>query len=377
MAVFSVESGGTPSSEYSPRSFGLRCYFIGCFYLQRSIYRCEACFYRPPLFCSIQKKNQIWAGHRQFCEQFLNPLLLRAFFGIPHNAWYRGAQEGIPVVAIRSLLPFRRMLSWNVFTHIILQNYFQSNFRLDDGDLKTKRIEKDSFPLSSFQRMLKGLQSWINKLEPAAGEDSVWINYEREQSYSSEEIAAKKRFVADFISTTMPKMVWDFGCNTGSFAQLAVEAGAEYVVCMDSDPCTLEICFKRAADRNLPLQVLFIDAANPSSGQGWDEEERSGLKKRAAADAILALAFIHHLALAKNIPLERLVDWLLSLAPIGVIEFVPKSDPMSQKLLLLREDIFDGYNEENFCRLVSSRARIIKKEKISSTGRLLIWFQRN
>src|SRR5690606_24922064 len=28
--------------------------------------------------------GEVWAGHRQFCEQFLNPLLLRSYFGIPH-----------------------------------------------------------------------------------------------------------------------------------------------------------------------------------------------------------------------------------------------------------------------------------------------------
>src|SRR5215207_3336486 len=41
------------------------------------------------------RDGEIWAGHRQFCEQFLNPLLLRAYFGIPHNAWFRGNLEGI------------------------------------------------------------------------------------------------------------------------------------------------------------------------------------------------------------------------------------------------------------------------------------------
>ena len=40
--------------------------------------------------------GEFWVAHKQFCEQFLNPLLLRALTGVPHNSWYRGAQEGIP-----------------------------------------------------------------------------------------------------------------------------------------------------------------------------------------------------------------------------------------------------------------------------------------
>jgi hypothetical protein len=42
------------------------------------------------------QNGEIWIGHRQFCEQFLNPLLLRALFGVSHNAWYRGTLRGFP-----------------------------------------------------------------------------------------------------------------------------------------------------------------------------------------------------------------------------------------------------------------------------------------
>ena len=45
------------------------------------------------------RDGDLWVGHRQFCEQFLNPLLLRATLGIPHNAWYRGSPEGIGTVS--------------------------------------------------------------------------------------------------------------------------------------------------------------------------------------------------------------------------------------------------------------------------------------
>ena len=47
------------------------------------------------------RDGEVWAGHRQFCEQFLNPLLLSARRGIAFNGWYRGAMEGIPHRAAR------------------------------------------------------------------------------------------------------------------------------------------------------------------------------------------------------------------------------------------------------------------------------------
>jgi hypothetical protein len=48
------------------------------------------------------REGEYWLAHHQFCEQFLNPLLLRSLFGVPHNDWYRGRLEGIPSSAIRA-----------------------------------------------------------------------------------------------------------------------------------------------------------------------------------------------------------------------------------------------------------------------------------
>ena len=67
---------------------------------------------------------------------------------------------------------------------------------------------------------------------------------------------------------------------------------------------------------------------------------------------MLALAFEHHLAIAKNIPLDQLIKWLLNIAPKGLIEFVPKNDQTIKKMLLLKGDIFKDYNEENFKNLI-------------------------
>ena len=122
--------------------------------------------------------------------------------------------------------------------------------------------------------------------------------------------------------------------------------------------------------------MVYLDAANPASDQGWAQTERQGLHRRASADALLALAFTHHLAIAKNIPLDRVVGWLIGLAPTGVIEFVPKTDPMVQQLLRFREDIFPDYDEENFLEYVGGMARIENREHVAENGRLLVSYDR-
>ncbi|MEE8542552.1 MAG: class I SAM-dependent methyltransferase, partial [Gammaproteobacteria bacterium] len=71
------------------------------------------------------REGEYWTGHRQFCEQFLNPLLLRAMFGTPHNEWYRGALEGIATADLARLLPLHRKLSWNVLSQVVLPATFE------------------------------------------------------------------------------------------------------------------------------------------------------------------------------------------------------------------------------------------------------------
>src|SRR5690606_12551811 len=121
---------------------------------------------------------------------------------------------------------------------------------------------------------------------------------------------------------------------------------------------------------------LWMDAANPSPSQGWAQAERRGLHERASADALVALAFIHHIAIGRNVPLPSAVDWIMSLAPAGIIEFPSKSDPMVRRLLSQREDIFPDYTEEAFLRAVSARGHVVESRRVSDNGRLLVWYSR-
>ncbi len=320
--------------------------------------------------------GEVWQGHRQFCEQFLNPLLLQACLGVPFNAWYRGTQEGIGANDLGRLLKWRHLLHGNMFMHVVLQSMFQKASQKDALVVKKDTVETVPFPLASFQKMLGKLRQWISQLHPESNGKTVWQDYTKEHSYSYEEIALKKEFVRAFSRETKPRLLWDLGCNSGQFSAEALAAGAEYVVGFDSDLGALEGAFARAEQDNLSFQALYLDALNPTPSQGWMERERGGLQCRAKADGVLALAFVHHLAIARNVPLDQVLDWIIGLAPRGVIEFVPKRDPMVQILLRLREDIFPQYTEENFLECLAKHAKVVKTETISSSGRLLVWFER-
>jgi ribosomal protein L11 methylase PrmA len=318
-------------------------------------------------------EGEFWIGHRQFCEQFLNPLLLRALFGVPHNAWYRGGLEGIPSAELSRLLPLRRKLSWNVLSNVVMPASFQ---RAATGGADADIPKTSRLPRATMQRMLERLRTWIAALEPADRGKTVWSDYADHTSYDADDIERKRMVIAEFTASVRPRLLWDIGCNTGDYAKVALQAGAAYAVGFDFDQGALDTAFARAVSERLSFLPLYLDLANPTPSQGWAERERRGLADRASADAILGLALVHHLAIGRNIPLEEVVDWLVGLAPNGIIEFVPKSDPMVQRLLRLREDIFDDYAEEVFAKHLQAKAEIVRAVKVSASDRRLFWFAR-
>jgi len=342
------------ASAYNVQFLGPRPIFIDVLSLRR---------YRP---------GEYWTGHRQFCEQFLNPLLLGALVGIAHNAWYRGNIEGIATADLARVLPWRRRLSWRVLAHVVLQDRLQRRAARAGGAI----VRRGHLSTQAYRGFLLQLRSWIAALRPADTGATVWADYADRTSYAAAEEAAKRGFVAEFCAAVKPRQLWDLGCNTGAYAELALRSGAGSVIGFDADHGALRKAFARANAHDLDFLPLYLDAANPSPDQGWGQAERRGLDRRASADAVLALAFEHHLAIGRNLPLDRVVRWLVGLAPRGVVEFVPKSDPTVQRMLALREDIFDRYGESEFRDVLSRHARVHREAAVSATGRQLFWYER-
>lgn len=319
-------------------------------------------------------EGEYWAGHRQFCEQFANPLLLHSIAGIPHNAWYRGTLEGISAEDLSKVLPWRSRLSWNVLTNVFMQARLQHT---TDSSEAIEKAKARKLPRIGYEQILYGLRKWIAGLEIKSDNKTVWQDYATDNSYADDEAVKKREFVAEFAREVKPELIFDIGCNTGDYSAAALENGAGLAIGFDFDHGALDYGFRRAQERSLNFLPLHLDAANPSPNQGWAQSERQGLRERAKGDAVMGLALIHHLAVAKNLPLAGVIEWLIDMAPQGVIEFVPKTDPMVQRLLQIREDIFDDYDQASFEQHLASRARTVKSVKVSSRGRTLYWFNRS
>jgi ribosomal protein L11 methylase PrmA len=121
---------------------------------------------------------------------------------------------------------------------------------------------------------------------------------------------------------------------------------------------------------------LLLDLTNPSASSGWANEERDALADRGPADLALVLALVHHLAIAHNVPLERIADYLSRLARALVIEFVPKADSQVQRLLASRVDIFDTYTQDDFERAFSTRFTIVEATPVREGVRTIYVMRR-
>ncbi|KKJ78370.1 hypothetical protein WH95_03505 [Kiloniella litopenaei] len=320
--------------------------------------------------------REYWVGHRQFCEQFLNPLLLRAKLDVPHNSWFRGTQEGITNEDLSKLLGFHQKLSLNVLSHVVLPARFQTRARNTQRTDTKKISERKGIAKTTYNSLLVQLKKWISTLRPRNTHNSTWGNYAEDNTYNDEENRLKADFITEFIQSTNPDLIYDIGCNSGAFSEVALKAGARQSIGFDFDKIAIDKAFKRATDKSLNLLPLYLDAANPSPNQGWKQSERVGFVERAKPDAILALAFEHHLAIGKNIPLQQVIQWLVSLAPNGIIEFVDKSDPTVQTMLSMREDIFPNYTPSAFESALSDCTTIVNTREITKDGRTLYWYKR-
>jgi ribosomal protein L11 methylase PrmA len=259
--------------------------------------------------------------------------------------------------------------------HVILPAILQTLAGRKARTSAAKTIKRRPLAKSAYIGMIDGLTRLIHSLAPRRPL-GVWTDYADDSSYSGVEFEAKRKFVSEYASKTHPKLMLDLGCNTGIFSEAALRAGAKYIVGAEQEAATANLAFERAERAGLAFLPLVIDAANPSPDQGWRSEERRSFLRRATFDGMIALAVEHHLAIGRNIPLDSLMEFMVGIAPHGVIEFVPKTDPQVQRLLALREDIFPNYTQDVFESLLCSSGRIVRQEMITETGRTLYWYER-
>ena len=332
-----------------------------------------------PIFIDVlsfveYEEGDPFLGYKQFCEQFFAPLCLTAFAGIEFNQWFRGRLDGLDLIETSRALPLSTHCRPNVLLHLHSQVWAMQKLKSASSRVRSARKQR-RIPRRNLIALADGLRRYMGGLERKRR--TYWQKYTTQNSYDDRSRASKTRIAQEFVARTGPAQLLDLGCNTGEYSKVAIDAGACSVTGVDSDCGALDLAAGQARRDSWPAQFLFWDIANPSPDLGWMREERLALERRLGRmDAVFCFALIHHLVIGRNIPLEEFVRWVCGLAPRGLIEFVPKSDPMTQGLLRDREDIFERYDRENFERALREHAAIVKDHILDPTARTVFEFQR-
>ncbi len=314
-----------------------------------------------------------FVGYKQFCEHFLAPLCLSAHAGIDFNTWFRGRLDGLDLVDVSKVLPVSTCFRPQVLMHLHAQAWAMRKVQATTSGAKHQRPR----PVSrrNLVALFDSLKRFIAKLQRKR--PSYWQRYSNCNSYSDSSHADKIRIAREFIIENKLRAVLDLGCNTGEYAKVAIESGAQRTIGLDVDCGAIDIAAKEARKQALPVQVLYFDITNPSPDMGWMHHERLALEQRlGSVDGLFCFALIHHIVIGKNIPIEFFVRWVCQLAPKGLIEFVPKSDPMVQGLLRNRDDIFVDYNQVNLERILNDLNKQVVSHAVPSSSRILYAYNR-
>lgn len=320
----------------------------------------------------VHEEGEPWVAYRQFCQHFLAPLALMAYRDVRLGQLLKVYIDGIPLDLAAQLLPLRTRLNAGLLIHIHLHADVQQRY----ADKAPSRSQvRTKMSKEALVGLIESLEKTVNKLTwtPAGTE---WGDYYKDTNYTDIAFAQKKEILSAWIARIKPKTVWDMGANDGSFSRLASEKGID-TLAFDIDPAAVEKNYQKICEhRETNLTPLILDLTNPSPAIGWHNRERETIFERGSADMVLALALIHHLAIANNVPFNMLTSFFADICGWLAIEFVPKSDSQVQRLLRSRKDIFPDYTMSSFEQAFTEKFDLIDKTQIQESERFLYLLKR-
>jgi hypothetical protein len=332
---------------------------------------------RPILIDSLSFEvaaaTEPWPAYRQFCEHFLAPLALIATRDARCGLLLREFIDGIPLELAAHLLPGRTRLNLGLLSHVHVHAGAQRRAARAgppaDGPPPVRRISETGQRalLDSLRRTVEGLR-W----KPSGH----WADYATTTSYSEAATASKGEIVRSMLAEVGGSAAWDIGANTGVYSAMAAEAGYR-VIAWDQDHGSVEAHWRRVrGDAQPRILPLVLDLANPSPSIGWALEERASFLERGQPDVIMALALVHHLAIGNNVPLPAVARLFARMAPNAIVEFVPKEDPMTRRLLAARRDIFENYSLDGFRAAFTDGFEVVREVGVTDSPRTLFLLRR-
>lgn len=316
------------------------------------------------------RPGQPWLGYRQFCELFLNPLLVQAYTGIDARRALRGSVRGLTPQATRRTLPRRARMRWGVFTNVSLHAAAERRYAKRSGDVGGELARAGMGP-AVVRAQLGRLRSLVASLRWTPGE-STWSGYTERTHYDDADLAAKTAFVAGVAGMRHRSRAIDLGANDGTFCA-PLRPHTDHIVALDGDEVVVDRLYgelHRSGDRQ--VTPLCVDLADPGGGLGWAGAQRTPVWERLSADLALCLAVAHHVVISDSVPTEAFVAALADLAGEVVLELPLPDDPKVQRLVANKAGRpAHPYGQDVFEHAAAARFDVRRSEVLPSGRRVV------
>lgn len=313
-----------------------------------------------------------WIGYQQFLQTQVYPLLIHE--SNPHLKFDILLQNlnGVNAFNTSSLIKSSKKWSISYWMYVYLMKKM--------GNTSTnKQNQNIQFSQQKQLNILQHLKSFIQSFKAPSLKIS-WKNYYQDHiehvDYSDKKWNVLKEFIPQGNTN---KFALDLGANTGKYSELLHEKGY-YVLSSDFDINCIDEYFRQTEKKQSQnIQIFLFDVAHPSPAIGFGNEERYSITQRLQnkIQLTIALAFIHHLRVTYNIPLQKVAAYLASITKDLVIEFVPPTDSKYIALTAHRKDVFEDYTEENFEKQFSLYFQLKQKTVLAPSQRILYLFKNN
>ncbi len=324
-----------------------------------------------PVFADIlsftrYEEDAPWQGYLQFCEQFFVPLLLSRRAGRSVSALLRAWHDGVPLPVGARLLRGFGMLRPAQLMHVHL--HARSMRRNAAAPLGEGRVPRQS--LQQTRALVDSLERAIRRMKlPQVS--SAWTGYYDDTVYDAAETREKEDTVRQWTQALSPATVWDLGSNTGRYARIAAEGGAQ-TLAMDADDAVVDSMYRELkSEEPGNITPLVMNLANPSSGVGWAHEERPSLADRGPADLVLYLGLLHHLRYTHMLPLEKQAAFLARIARHVILEWIPPEDPNVRGLAVGSRANF-AYSRALLISALESHFDLRETKVLGASGRELM-----
>lgn len=260
-----------------------------------------------PVFCDLlsfeELRDRRWWAAGQFARHFVLPLVLSRRRGLRAHQCFASWLDGVPSDSARRLLGPARYASryWPLLMDA-------------DGSAQASDppVHESIDAVRHFREGLHASLRWLLRgVAPGSGRSAPtpWSDYVDERDhYAGDSLRRKRAHIATWLSGERPGWVLDLGCNTGEFALMAIDHGAE-VVAIDGDHECVQRLFLSSPNRRLhPLLASLDDLPGE---RGWAGREQRGLAERLGGrfDMVMMLGLVHHLMIAASIPIEQVAQF--------------------------------------------------------------------